>query len=163
MNFALISRNRTTDNLVMTDRNARFDAYERTTYFADGPAGRFGIRDCQLSPEADDLLRRHGATTWAFVTAYNPHARRLSDADNAARHDQLCRAVRERGHVTYDGEGIGDDGTWPPERSLLILGISRSSALQLGADFEQDAIVIGVLGEVARVVACPLSRKARCR
>jgi hypothetical protein len=149
-----------TDKLIMADRNARFAAYERTTYFVDGPAGRFGFRIGQPSAEMDDLLRRHGAATWAFVTAHNPHARQLSDAENVARHAQLCRAVRDRGQMIYDGEGIGDDGNWPPERSLLLLDISKSSALQFGAAFEQDAIVIGALGKPARVVACPLSSEA---
>jgi len=33
--------------------------------------------------------------------------------------------------------------TWEPEKSLLIFGISRTRAIELGNKFEQNAIVVG--------------------
>ena len=54
----------------------------------------------------------------------------------------------------FPGEGIGDDGTWPPERSLLVLGIDHAGAVQLGHRFGQRAIVWGELGGLAALVLC---------
>jgi hypothetical protein len=54
----------------------------------------------------------------------------------------------------YTGEGIGVDGTWPPERSILVLGIEREAAVQLGGRFGQVAIVFGEAGGPATLVLC---------
>lgn len=50
------------------------------------------------------------------------------------------------GHPMFSGEGIGDDGTWPAERSVLVLGIERAIAIELGRRFGQRAILCGRLG-----------------
>lgn len=50
-----------------------------------------------------------------------------------------------------DWEGIGEGASWPPERSLLILNISRGKAISLGQRFGQLAIVVGRRGEASRL------------
>ena len=35
------------------------------------------------------------------------------------------------GAVSFPGEGVGDDGRWPPESSLLILEIAEAEAGRL--------------------------------
>ncbi len=52
------------------------------------------------------------------------------------------------------GAGVGTGGDWPPEPSLLILGIREEDALHLARRFGQNAIVAGTLGEPARLVWC---------
>jgi hypothetical protein len=52
------------------------------------------------------------------------------------------------------GEGIGDDGTWLPEQIILVLGIERTAAVQLGRRFGQRAIVWGELGGLATLAFC---------
>ena len=52
------------------------------------------------------------------------------------------------------GEGIGDDGTWPLEQGILVLGIEREAAVQLGRRFGQRAIVCGELGGLATLALC---------
>ena len=47
-------------------------AYRATSYFVDGPSGRFAVRIGAVSLEADALAAAHGASAWAYVTAYNP-------------------------------------------------------------------------------------------
>ena len=37
-------------------------------------------------------------------------------------------------------------GIWPPEKSLLILGIDREEARELGSQFGQNAIIFGERG-----------------
>ena len=52
------------------------------------------------------------------------------------------------------GEGIGEDGAWLPERSILVPGMECDAAVQLGRRFDQRAIVCGEVGGVAALVLC---------
>ena len=135
------------------DRRALHEAYRRTSYRAALASGaRIAIRVGQTCAALDEELRARGLATWAYVTAANPHAERLSEAENAARHAQLVSALA--GYVCREGESAGDDGAWPPERSLLVLGIAEPAAVRIARRFEQEAIVAGALGEPARLVFC---------
>lgn len=104
--------------------------------------------------ELDALLTDHGVSTWAYVTASNPGSRQLSDEDNSARLRELEADVVTLGVRAYPGEGVPDDGRWPPESSLLILGIAREDAVRLGRRYDQVAVVCGELGGVAKLVLC---------
>jgi hypothetical protein len=129
-------------------------AYRRTRFRADTELGPVVIRVGEVCPMLDALLRGSGCDTWAYVSAFNPGSVRVSDAWNSARQRELEYAVRQRGHPMFPGEGVGDDGTWPPERSVLVLGIDREAAVQLGRRFGQRAIVCGELGSPAVLVLC---------
>jgi hypothetical protein len=89
------------------------------------------------------------------VTAHNPRSEPLSADENRARHQRLQIDVSARGYAAFPGEGIGDDRTWPPEISLLILGMSPAEAVALGAAHGQRAVVWGALGEPAVLLPCP--------
>jgi len=128
-------------------------AYRNTTYGVDHPAGTFGIRLHASCAPLEMLLRAHGVATWAYVTACNPRSHKLTDAENAVRHAQLLARVRESGFSYFAGRGSADDASWS-EASLLILGISEVKALQLGAAFDQHAVVVGVLGGCAELRWC---------
>jgi hypothetical protein len=80
------------------------------------------------------------------VTAYNPGSVALGESENAQRQLLLEQAARDAGFAFFRGEGVGDDGQWPPEPSLLILGITRAQAVDLGRRFGQRAIVYGEAG-----------------
>ncbi len=136
-----------------TPRKANLEAaYRATSYLVDGPAGRFAIRVGAVSPDADALAAAHHAHTWAFVTAYNPGSVAAPPEDNRARQDELDSAVTAAGFPYYHGEGKGDDDGWPPEPSLLILGVGEDDAAALGRRFGQAALVFGERGEAARLV-----------
>jgi hypothetical protein len=134
--------------------DALIEAYRRTTFLAETPSGRLRLRIGKRSSELDAFLTAHGATTWAFVTAFNPGSVPLSVEENSARQIELETVAAGQGFVCYRGEGIGDDGVWPPERSVLVLGIDRESAERLGRRFGQVAIVFGELGHEAELVMC---------
>ena len=65
---------------------------------------------------------------------------------------RLEMVVRGRGLNCFQGEGRADDGDWPPEPSLLVLGISEADAVSLARELEQHAIVSGSRGGEARLV-----------
>jgi hypothetical protein len=127
-------------------------AYRTTTYYVDGPEGRFGIRVGKASSEADEAGDQFGTDTWAYVTAANPGSRRLTAQENVDRVGELQAVVQELGLPMYAGEGVGDKGDWPPEPSLLILGASRQVALDLGKRFGQAAVVYGEKGKPAELL-----------
>lgn len=124
------------------------NAYSNTSYNIFTPEIKITIG--QRSAELDGLVERHRCTEWAFITAWNPFSRILSTEENNKREKQLREEVRQYPH--FEGEGVGTDPEWKPERSLLILGISEKDALRLGEKFQQNAIVVGGLREVARLV-----------
>jgi hypothetical protein len=55
--------------------NELISAYHNTDYRVNG--FRHPIRIGELSSEADELLREHDFTEWAFITAWNPCRNRL--------------------------------------------------------------------------------------
>jgi len=117
------------------------EAYRKTAFSAETPKGRLSLRVGQRCPELDDLLTDHGVSTWAYVTAANPGSMRLRDEENAGRQRELDGVVASLGVTSYSGEGVADDGRWPPEPSLLILGIGRSDAVRLARQYSQLALI----------------------
>ena len=137
-----------------SDTTARHAAYRATAFRVDDPAGGFEIRVDAHCPALDALLDRVGAVRWAYVTAHNPGGR-LHDAEsNAAAQRRLEERVARAGLTVTPGRGIGADGAWPAEESLLILDITRDAAIALAREFGQEALVAGVRGEAAELVFC---------
>ena len=130
------------------------EAYRRTAFIAETPKGRLSLRIGQRCPELDALLAVHGVGTWAYVTAFNPGSVPLTAQENSARQHQLERSVADMGFVSYPGQGVGDDGRWPPEPSLLVLGIARDQATRLGQQYAQLAIVYGEAHRQAELLVC---------
>ena len=128
-------------------------AYRNTTYCVDHSAGNFGIRIGEPCAPLDALLREHGVSTWAFVTACNPRSQPLSSDENSARHAQLLAHARALGLKVFAGRGKADRGDWV-EESLLILGLDEAAAVVLGAAFEQHAVVVGRAGGIAELRWC---------
>jgi len=58
----------------------------------------------------------------------------------------------------FEGEGVGIDSKWPPEKSFLVLGIPNEEASRLGRTFGQRAVVVGQRNRPAEMVAYPNSR-----
>ena len=129
------------------------EAYRKTRYEAQTPVGTIVLRHGEHSPELDRLLDAR-FPDWTFITAWNPGSNpRLSIDENRRRQQELEAALSPRYRI-FKGKGVGDDGRWPAEESVLVLGISREEALRFGRQFGQRAIVTGRRGEPADVVAC---------
>ena len=129
-----------------------FSAYRATTFCADTPAGQLRIRIDKQHPELDVLLDDHGMASWAYITAWNPRSQDTEQGENEANQAALLRDLT--GYAVFTGEGVGADGDWPPEPSLLVLGLVEADALALGRQYGQNAILVGLRGEVARLLNC---------
>lgn len=115
------------------------NAYKNTDYIVYNPSLviKIGVKNQAL----DSLLKALNATTWAYITAFNPYSKLLSGASNSSRHEILKTKIGK--YRFYEGEGVGEDKKWKPEISLLIIGISLEKAMEVGNCFEQNAIVVG--------------------
>jgi hypothetical protein len=131
------------------------ELYSATTYRVFVPAGppidlRIGARSAEL----DLLLTRHGAATWAFITAFNPGSQPLAAADNEGRHAELLSTLKASGSRYLTAVGIPNSGEWQPEASVIVLDIATADAIELAKRFGQNAIVAGRRGGEAELVYC---------
>jgi hypothetical protein len=129
-------------------------AYEQTIFrvFGAGEEIRFQVGEAFRT--LDELLDRHGATTWAHITAWNPASNQLPAAENERRQGTLVAGLRQAGFTVLDGDGIDPGGRWPPEPTAFVIGIRVEEARRFGRDYGQLAIVAGERGQPARLVAC---------
>lgn len=114
-------------------------AYLNTTYWLYEPA--IDIRVDKENHGLAATLQQIGYTQWAYLTAWNPFSKQLSVEENEARNQRLLDDLRP--YRVFHGEGVGDDPSWPPEKSFLVAGIHREVAIYLGKKYEQNAIVVG--------------------
>lgn len=133
-----------------------YDApYRATAYVVELASEHVVLRIDRPSPEVDALLARHGADACAFITAWNPIGAPPHDAvKNEERENHLALELERMGLPFLPGKGIGDDGRWPAERSVLVIGIAEDEAVRLARLFGQRAIVTLRAGEPARLVWC---------
>jgi hypothetical protein len=102
---------------------------------------------------ADAALGRYGARGAAFVTACNPLGRRAPLAVNWRAQARLRAWLGGCGLAFAEGEGSGDDGTWPAEPHLLVFGLRRTMAAALGRRLRQNAVVFVRRGRPAELLA----------
>ena len=126
------------------------EAYKATTYEVKrlGLALRIGVKNRPL----EEFLIDNNEFSFAFVSAYNPFSQPLSEMENKARHQQLIIWLKSKGWRYASGYGIPDETNWLPEKSVLILGISRKKAIALGNELEQNAVIFGILGNAPELV-----------
>jgi hypothetical protein len=127
------------------ERVALDAAFRQTTYRVHAPSGTIDLRIGQVPVALPP-------SSWAFLTAYNPLPRNLDEAENQRRQAQLHAQLTAQGWIFYPGEGIGDEGTWPPEPSFLVIGITRTQATELAAAHDQLSFVFGTPGCPAELV-----------
>ena len=137
----------------MTVSNQLIDAYQNTTFTAWTPE-QIDIRIGQMSATLDNLFDRTGESCWAFITAYNPGSRPTHERQNVQRQAELNRAVCNDWPHVYPGSGAADTGDWPPDPSVLVLGIPEDQAIEVGREYGQVAIVTGRRGEPAKLALC---------
>lgn len=123
------------------------NAYNATKYKVYSPSI---VIEIGIANEViNDLLISFNLTTWAYITAFNPFSKILTDLENLKRHEEL--KVKIENYKFFEGEGVGEDKTWKPEISFLIVGISLNEAIEIGKFYEQNAIVVGEINGVPKL------------
>ncbi len=116
------------------------EAFNNTDYVVNINDKTIIINIGKAQTELDNLIKP--LKKWAFITAYNPLPKILSDDENKTRNKQLRQDAENLGFQVYTGYGISKDKCWK-EDSFLIVGIDKIEAIQLGAKYGQLAIVTG--------------------
>jgi len=119
---------------------ATVQAYRTASYRVTGPDG-FVLQVDQASDALRLAQARHGVACSAFITACNPHGRRLDEGENASRQATLARMLAEKGLGVLPAIGEDPTGRWPGEASFLVLGLEREAARRLGAELDQNALL----------------------
>ncbi|MEO8809310.1 MAG: DUF3293 domain-containing protein [Rhodanobacter sp.] len=89
-----------------------------------------------------------GQRPWAFITAWNPQARRQSAKDNKAAQQALLSALLDSPEASvYPAIGVGDSG-WS-EPSLFVIGADTAAIDALARTHRQLAYVHGQAGGAA--------------
>jgi len=121
------------------------DPYRETSY----QSSLISIRVDQQSASIDQLLQCNNQSSWAFLTAWNPHGEMTSIDDNQRANQELLHDLQQENFIILPGWGIGDDRVWPPEASFLVIGIAKDQAISLAKRYKQRAIVLGMIGTAA--------------
>ena len=116
------------------------EAY-RATHFNVVEPKPFTLRIGAFSPDLLALYDAHDVSTAAFLTAWNPFSVETARHDNETEQKRLLARLEEMQTVVFSGIGEDASGQWPGEPSILVLGVSRDQAMQLGNEFQQNAIV----------------------
>lgn len=130
---------------------ALLQAYRETEYRVSHDS-HLVLRVDEPNKALDALLVDRDVTTAAFITAWNPLSQPVSKSANDIAQARLQFEVMALGLDVLPGEGVGRDGTWPPEPSLLVLGISLDRAKQLSRTYKQNAFVWLTLGKGPELV-----------
>ena len=131
-----------------------FEAYKNTTYRVYLPHGEIDIRIGVLNPLLKELLLSNNVASWAFITACNPYSVMQNADVNTLLNTQLEDYLLGKRYLFFKGMGVGDDDSWEPETSFMVLNIRKEDAVKLGRQFKQNAIVIGVIGTSAELIDC---------
>ncbi len=126
-------------------------AFRATTYRVETAEGVFDLRIESRHPAFDDFLRRQGASCWGIVTACNPGASPLREAENQERQSRLLDRVSELGWTAFKACNRADEGAWLPEPGLLLLRADEACLRCLAAEFGQLAFIVGTTGTAPRL------------
>lgn len=129
-------------------------AYHATTYRIHFPHRTVEFRVNEPCPAIDEYLESNGFKEWSFMTAYNPFSELLSETENEIRQQQLISNLCALGYAPIPGEGIGENGDWPPEHALFIPGMPLDAALEQARAFEQYGLIHAFHGEPPKLIFC---------
>jgi hypothetical protein len=101
----------------------------------------FVMKVDQTCPSLKSLMATHNALCATFITASNPFGQQVSEAENAARKEELRVSLKKRSLIFFDGVGQHPDGLWPGEESFLVLGLALEASKTLAKHFDQLAIL----------------------
>jgi hypothetical protein len=77
----------------------------------------------------------------AYITAWNPFGKKISDDENYIAEQKLIAEIESRDLFYLKGESIDPSGLWPNEPSLLVFGITLESAKELVKRYRQDGFI----------------------
>lgn len=116
-------------------------AYRAAIYVIYRDGGDIVLKIDELNPDLAALMKSHGVTSAALITAFNPHSVLSTAEDNVRSHNALIADIHALGLKSLNAEGSDPSHVWSSEPSILILGISLADAESLVDRYKQNAFV----------------------
>lgn len=129
------------------------EAYKNTTYRVYSPIGEIDIRIGVMNPLLQELLLSNHLESWAFISACNPYSVMQDTGVNTVLNTQLEDYLSRKQYVFFKGMGVGDDDSWEPEASFMVLNIGKEDAINLARQFKQNAIVAGEINGLPELIS----------
>lgn len=103
--------------------------------------------DLPLPTELRELV---GMQPWAFITAWNPQARRRAPSENLAAQRELLASLQAlSGIIVHPAIGVGSTGWCEP--SLFVVGVGTAATDPLARQHRQLAYIHGHADGVAQL------------
>lgn len=128
-------------------------AYSEARYHFNTDSKEIVLTIGEFSDELQEFLESNRYKTWAFISAYNPYSKQLSEQENIERHQLLKETLKDLSYSFIEGQGGSVDQTWS-EPSLFIPDASLELAQSLGVRFEQNAILYGEKSYAPVIIFC---------
>ncbi len=128
-------------------------AYRSADYCVRLPLGNLLLKVDKYRKADDRRLRDEAGVEshWAIVTPCNPESRRLSSEENRRRLDEFKENLRPLGMRYVVSVNRDPQGQWPEEAGFLLCDPRPGVAEELGRHFQQNAILVGRLGEAPQL------------
>ena len=115
----------------------------------------------QCHPSLDDWLASYypGIDRWVCLSSINPGGQPLSPLENHIRIERLAYQLAFEAPAFYPGlirhrddEGVGD-------AAFFVLGMDAVRGRRLGGEWGQPWIIVGMVAEAARWLACDIATR----
>ena len=126
--------------LELKNQQSLMDAYERTNYIIfTKPEIHFNISLSNI--DLINFCNDNKIKCAAFITAYNPHSKIMTEAKNQLFQSELKLNLLKEKYNYIEGIGQDSKNEWPGEPSYFVLNIAKEDAIIIGKEFKQNAIV----------------------
>lgn len=127
-------------------------SYRAADYRAGAGSAAVILHIDQYSESLSQLLAASGQQCAVFITACNPHSQPQSLAANQEAHAYLRDELKYLTDQIIEGTSSDPTGTWPPEQSLLALGVDLDKSKALGRQLGQNAVVWAGADAIPRLI-----------
>lgn len=134
-------------------QHALEQAYAEAEYRVHLPGETLLLRIGAPDPLIDAGLRERAGVLahWAILTPFNPRSYRLAASANRLRLQELIAALDAGQQRWWHSSNSAAGAAEPLESGVLWCDPAAGAAAEMGRRFQQNAIVIGRLGEPAQL------------
>jgi len=117
------------------------NAFMQAEYHVQDDHNLLVLRVGHYSKPLQDIHIRFGASSSAFITAYNPRSEIQSLQKNETATQLLQQDLHATSYSSLPATGRDTKSLWPDEPGFLVIGISCKQALKLAEKYHQLAIL----------------------